>query len=202
MKTMKTEVGFEMKGITPLRTHSAALVDPMDLYAREVKLLQKKRTKTEGDDEQVAFLEARGGMYVEDIDGVKTIVAPTRNIKAMLRDAGKARRLGTAIEDVLQVVETDFTFSGPTDPDERARTPEYRDRRVVSANPGGRTNTKTIRTRPVFHDWKIVGKLVFANGKFNADELYEVMELAGISGCFERFDGYGQFEVSRWEVVS
>ena len=198
MKTMKTEVEFEMKGITPVRTHSAALVDPMDLYAREVKLLQKKRTKTEGDDEQVAFLEARGGMYVED----GKIIAPTRNIKAMLRDAGKARRLGTAIEDVLQVSETDFTFSGPTDPDERARTPEYRDRRVVSANPGGRTNTKTIRTRPVFHDWKISGKLVFANGKFNADELHEIMELAGISGCFERFDGFGQFEVSGWEVVS
>jgi hypothetical protein len=169
----------------------------MDPYQREIKLLQKKRTKSEADDEQLAFLEARGGMYVE---GGK-IISPKRNIKAMLRDAGKARRLGTAIEDVLQVTETDFTFSGPTDPDERARTPECRDRRVVSANPGGRTNTKTIRTRPIFEDWKISGRLIFANGKFTAADLKEVMQLAGISGCFERFDGFGQFELTGWEVA-
>lgn len=194
---MKTEVTFEMTGTTPLRTHSAALVDPMCLYTREIKVLQKKRNKTETDDEQLAFLEARGGMYVED----GKVIMPTRNLKAMLRDAGKSKRLGTAIEKNLQVLESELVFGGPQDPEERARLGDCRDRRVVSANPGSGKKTKTIRTRPIFRDWKVSGRFIFATGALNPDELKEVMELAGISGCCERFDGFGQFEVTEWQVT-
>lgn len=195
---MKTEILFEMTGTTPVRTHSAALVDPMDPYTRELKPLLKKRTKTEADDEQMAFLEARGSMYVED----GKLVMPERNIKAMMSDAAKSKRLGTTCKKNLQVSRTTFTFSGPQDPDERAKDAEYRDRRVVSANPGSSSGTKTIRTRPLFDDWAVTGKLVFPTGILDVTDLKEIMMLAGISGCCERWDGFGQFEVTKWEVVS
>lgn len=193
---MKTEINFELTGITPLRTHNGQMADPMDPYTRELKPLVKKRTKTEADDERIAFLQARGAMYVED----GKIVIPDRNIHAMFRDAASVKRLKAKCIRFLRVFDVELTFDGPQDPDERAKDPNLRDRRLVNGNPASSRASKVIRNRPIFNEWSITGRLVFPTGEFNVQDLKDIMELCGVSGCCERFDGFGQFDLTKWEV--
>lgn len=166
----------------------------MDPYAKKIKELAKKRTRTEPEEFKLRELEARGGMYTHK----NKVTMPAENVKAMLADAGKQFRQGSTVKKAVNMT-TEFlklTFEGPTDPDVRAADVEYRDERIVSLNP--QTKTKGVRTRPIFREWKVSGTLRFNEAVISKDELKAIFEAAGISGFCERHAGFGQFELTKF----
>ena len=187
---------WAIQGLTPLRTHSAALADNLDTYAKAIKGLSKKRNKTEEDERELNRLEARGGMYVNN----GKVVLPAGNIKAALVDAAKSERKGESAKRSLQVGnDVQFSFDGPTSPDDRAVDPACYDRRIVSLNP--QRGTKGSRTRPIFSGWAASGTVLLDDVGIDPKDVERFLALVGLMGLCEKHGGFGQFEVKKFEEL-
>ena len=181
-----------------MRTHDGLLADPLNPAVVQIKAITRKgKKKTDDDERETRVLEARGGMYVRPGG---EIYFPGTNIKAAIKDAAKRVKQGRMVEDGVQVPDRlKFTFSGPTDPGERARDPRYVDSRIVSLNPT--TKSKGIRTRPIFEDWKISGTIEFDDEILDAAAVKSHLEYAGFRGLAENHDGFGRFVVTVFEPI-
>ena len=189
---------FEIVGTSTLRTHNGQLADPLNPAVIQIKAITRKgKKKTEDDEREARMLEARGGMYVRP-DG--EIYFPGANIKTSIKDAGKRVKQGRLVEDGVQVPDNlKITYSGPTDPGERARDPRYVDSRIASINPS--TGAKGVRTRPIFDDWKIEGVIEFDDELIDAASIKSHLEFAAFRGLAEHHGGFGRFDVTVFEPI-
>jgi hypothetical protein len=185
------QVEIELTGQTPLLMHNPHLVDPEFPITREIKALSAKRKKTDEDYAQIALLEWRGGLYVED--GV--IVEPVAKVRKCLVEAARISKQGKDMERalILDGITVPLDYDGPTDLDELYATPEFVSRLSV-----GVRGNRVMRTRPQFMPWalKVSGVLIQDAG-LNFEHLEQIAVLGGraIGIGDNRVNGYGRFDV-------
>jgi hypothetical protein len=186
--------------------HNERLADPLDPFTRAMAQLTGKRKKTEADHMEIAHLEFLGSMYTNpvitspaDVNGqVPTI--PAWNMVSCLQDGGKRHKRGA---DVLRGIypRDEFAtfefsdpasgdpYSGPLGAEELWKAGTFGLRKGVVI--GGR---KTMRTRPLFTDWRASIVIEYDTTIFDLDTIRTIWSDAGkFSGLGDRRPVLGRF---------
>ena len=85
-RTLKVEI----VGTAPLIMHNGQTADPLNRYAKAMAEISGKRSKTEADLEQMAWLDFIGSLYM----GTDGPVVPGRLIEAAIVEGAKKSKLG------------------------------------------------------------------------------------------------------------
>lgn len=140
-------------GRTPLVVHNIRLANPLDAYAKALKAITSKRTKTEDDLLELLRIEWEGGLYFDTEIGP---YLPISYPMACLKQAGAITRLKTAIGRGVTLMADDggdrlpIAYDGPRTIDEMWERDEHRDVRPVKIG-----QSRTLRSRPRFPEWAI-----------------------------------------------
>lgn len=166
---------------SPLLMHNERLADPLDPIALEIGKISKKRGKTEADHLAIARLEFAGGMYHNDDLGP---VIPGWHVVRCLQNAGKQHKLGASVlRGVTPVsMEAPVQYDGP-----REIAAMWEDGRFALRKSVGIGGSRTMRTRPVFVDWKLDVELEVDLTVLDPEKINQLAEEAG------RYQGIGDY---------
>jgi hypothetical protein len=179
----------QMTGTTPLVMHNIRLADKDDDFARQIAVINKKRSKTEADYAQIAHLEFLGGLYWDPTVGLHV---PTFNVLRSWEMGGTLTKQGKAlIQSVAITTElTPIEYEGPRKPEELWQQEAFRFRRLV------RVQRATVtRMRPIFRRWAASLEVEVEEAALDPDAFVRVVETAGkVAGLGDaRKLGYGRF---------
>lgn len=162
MKVLLKASGLTADGGTPLVVHNERLADPLDSCTQAVAGVSKKRNKTLADHEEIARREFFGGLYTEPpleltdkgnlVSNGQVVVVPAWNVLRCLQDGATRQKRG---KDVLRgvqplVVNPALVYDGPAHPEELWKSRAFALRKTV-----GVQRSRTVRTRPIFTDWRL-----------------------------------------------
>jgi len=135
---------FDAIGVRPLLVHNIRLANPLDQYAREMRVINARRNKTVEDLAALARLEFEGGLYINEAGPF----IPSTWVEAALKRAATLTRQGTAVERAV-LIGDDFplAYDGPRDAAALWGAGFY-DSRMVRIN-----KSRVLRTRPMFARW-------------------------------------------------
>jgi hypothetical protein len=184
------EIEFTVKGAAPLILHSGDLCDPLNPYAKRMKEITSKRTKTEADFQTLYDLEWEGSLYRDEDDRP---IIPGENIEAMLTQAGKKRRLGDAFKaGLLCDGEWTLDHDGPKTFDKLKADRRFRDVRKVKIK-----QNSVMRCRPIFSPWSLKFTIKYLPDLLNESQVVEAVKVAGqIIGLGDYRPKYGRFVVA------
>jgi len=174
-----------VSGLSALIMHNGRLADPLDEWAKKLKKLTAKKSKTDDDHELIGEVEWEASMYWTEGLG---IYLPSMNIARMLLDAAKKIKLGRQTPGILVENEVGFKVEhrlGNTRGIEKMRKdPEYRYR--CCAGVAGR---KIMRTRfrvPAPYTVKFTVLLDYS--LLDLEQFREIVAIAGhqIGWCDQR----------------
>ncbi len=171
---------------SPLLMHNERLADPIDPYTRWLAELTGKRKKTERDHEEIGRREYIGGGYWQNDGGVggdqSEPFIPTWNIIRCLQQGATKFKLGKhVIRGIVPITEeTPLMYDGPRDVDELWKSGLFYSRKGVSVG-----QSRVIRTRPCFENWKIECELELDLTILDPDTVDYIADNAG------RFEGLG-----------
>ena len=164
-----------MMGTAPMLVHNAQLSDPLNKWAKEMKKVSSKRTKTEDDHLELSRLEFYGGMYYDTDLGP---VIPAMNIEATLVNGAKKIKLGKAVTQGLRITDqvTPIIYKGPRDMaglwgDGES---EFVNRSSVKVG-----MSRVMRTRPMFPNWALEVSGVYDESIFDEDVINEICTYSG-----------------------
>lgn len=190
-------IDVALRGLTPIVMHSDRLADPLEDITREIKKLSKRTDKDDEKNEQIARLEAEGGLWIGG-DGKVCIL--DRAIKKAIRTAGAKRKLGMIFKQAV-IIDEDFalSFDGDTLPiKDLAASREHRLRESVVV-----AQRRVMRTRPLLRNWAARGQLTLILGwGANVEDVKWALEAAGLLiGLGDKRPEYGRFRVEKFEAV-
>ncbi len=196
MKVLLKLDGSTATGGAPLVVHNERLADPLDEIVRKIAAISKKRNKTEADHLEIARLEFLGGLYTNG----NGPCLPAWNILRCLQDGAKRHKRGV---DVLRGVyplaeHADLKYDGDKqrDPDEMWKEGTFSLRKTV-----GIQRARTMRTRPMFHEWSAELPVEVDPVVFDLDTLRNCWKDAGTyAGIGEMRPVYGRFTATIEEV--
>lgn len=167
------KLNIELEGMAPLLMHNGQLADPLNSFARQMKEISSIRIKTDEHHRQMATIEARGGLYVDEDN---KICIPGQMIHASVINGGKFQKLGTALKRAFRVIEQscEFDYEGPTDPDSYIKAPGNTFRALV-----GVQTSRIARTRPIFTKWSVRFTALLDEEQVNAKDFMRAVEDAG-----------------------
>jgi hypothetical protein len=170
---MKTLI-VEVEGIRPLILHNGQSADPLNPYAKELKRLSKKRTKTDDDHKAIADLEWEAGLYWEDEIGV---YMPSDNIFTAFQEACKKVKLGR--QSIAAFVDHELGVS--LEFDGNGRMEEMRkDPRFIFRKPVTIGQSRVMRTRPrIPTGWKATIRFLLDGNLMDQEQFEEVMHICG-----------------------
>ena len=186
MKNIK----ITLTGTSPMLCHNPRLADPDDKWARDIKVITDKKTKTEDDRKAIERLEWFGGLYTDD--NLPGPVFPTASIRKCFIAAAKIVRKGRDVERALAFTEylVPIAYDGPRDITDLYKQKAYHSRLPVRIG----TN-RIMRVRPQFPIWSVVAHAVLLEDVMDFVALRRVIERAGLAEGLgdNRVNGYGRF---------
>jgi len=199
MKYLLRLDGRTDEGGSPLIMHNERLSDPLDPITRELAAVTSKRKKTEADHEEQARIEFYGGLYtdppivsVETIDDYEgRVVLPAWNIFRSLQDGAKQIKRGRDIlRGVIPLAEyVPLEYEGPEHPVELWQAGGFFLRKGVGVG-----QSKVMRTRPIFTDWRAELEIEVDANVLDGDTLAECWRRAGVyAGLGDMRPVYGRF---------
>lgn len=162
-------------GTAPMLVHNARLADPLDKWAKELKKVSGKRTKTEDDHLEMSRIEFMGGLYYDNDLGP---VVPAMNIEAALVGGAKKIKLGKAVTQGLRITDqvTPIAYQGPRELDALWGNGESDHVHRASVKVG---MARVMRTRPMFNNWALEASGIFDESIFDEDVINEICTYAG-----------------------
>ena len=192
------ETKVKITGISPTLMHNNQAVNPLSNYAKQMSAIHKKKNKTDEDHTDLLKIEWESALYYLPETGP---FWPSANIEAMLRDAAKKLKLGTAVKQSVIVLPTEIPlqYTGPRDlaklkelafSGEQHSGEQYQDIRPVQVK------TSTVnRCRPRFNKWSMTFTVIADDTVFNIDDIVQILSIAGSKiGLSDYRPRYGRFE--------
>lgn len=187
MKVLLKLDGRSKAGGSPLVMHNERLADPLDDIVRAIAAISKKRNKTEADHLEIARQEFEGGLYTNG----NGPCLPAWNILRCLQDGAKRHKRGA---DVLRGVypvadHADVIYDGPRETEALWKDGSFALRKTV-----GIQRARTMRTRPIFRDWRSELLVEVDPTIWDLDTLANCWKDAGVyAGIGEMRPVYGRF---------
>lgn len=184
---------FELKGRAPLLMHNGRLADPLNPYTVALKRATEVKKKTETQHQEVARLEFLGGLYL-NADGEPII--PCENIEAMVKYAGRRKKLGQECERaVVCLGDPGLVLGGGNWPKGETALWEWKNHVLAFRKTAGMRGSTVVRTRPMFATWTLRVELQLDTTMMNPDTLKDVLKIAGREiGLGDWIPRYGRFE--------
>ena len=195
------EQKFKAIGITPLATHNNQTANPLNPYAKVLKILTSKRKKTDQDVMEIARIEWEAGLYLHE--GIVAI--PARCLDATFLKAAKKTKNGVKYKEGAMVLEDycPLNYRPPKikikennqipnpELDRFYGTTNYQDMVKVG-------NSMILRTRPIFNEWSLEFTMMFDENIFDLRTIKDIIETAGkyVGFCEER-PRKGKFEIEK-----
>lgn len=182
---------FTIQGVAPLLMHSDVTANPLSEGAKALKAVTSKREKTDEDYVEISRLEFIYSCYFDD----GRYIIPAANIEACLLVSAKMFKLGTIIKQAL-IIPDDAAFKFPDDkkePEQLFANKKYIDIWTVKVQ-----QSKNVRTRPIFHEWKCSFEAYLDTDKMNPEQLKDIIINAG------RYVGLGDYRprFGRFELIN
>lgn len=188
-RTMLKKMKIKLVGVCPLIMHNGQLADPLNQYAKAMKEVSSKRSKTDDDHQQMSHIEFMGGLYVDDKG---QFIVPEDVVEAVIVDGAKKSRAGKVATAAI-FCDGDFKltkYEGPKDAEARFNE-GYLLRKAVRVQ-----QARVMRTRPKFANWEATGTIVFDTEQLNEADVKKFLEIAGRqSGIMDHRPKYGRFDV-------
>lgn len=195
--------GHTDKGGAPLIMHNERLADPLDPFAQWIAERSRKRGKTLADHEAMGYGEFGGGLYtnppltVEDYmqpNGQKyDVCLPSWNVLRCLQDGAKRHKRGPDVLRGVYPIDPNtppLDYDGPTQPHELWKAGTFALRKTV-----GVQRSRTVRTRPIFTDWRFELDVEVDMTVFDVHTLRMVWHDSGIyCGIGDMRPVYGRFD--------
>jgi len=183
----------------PLILRNGHLADPLNCWAKAIKKISSKKTKTDEDHEEMSRLDFIGGLYIID-KGV--LVIPSDNIEMMVGEAARKLKLGKEVKSSLTCMEdAPIIFTGPQDPEKLYRYKDgmHRHRALVGLGTGKKT--KVLRCRPKFPVWALEFSVTTETEFLPVDQVRQFLDIAATrTGFMERRPKYRRFIVEKFEA--
>lgn len=170
--------------------HNGQTANPTNKWAKAMKAVSGKRSKTDADYEELARLEFLAGMYM----GPNGPIIPATNIDAMVINAAKKLKEGMiAKSGVFCLSPSDMEYEGPRTADGLWLDERFRFVALVRVS-----TARVARTRPIFNEWSAVVKLNIEDTAVNATRVDQWMSIAGLQvGLGDWRPQYGRFSAER-----
>lgn len=180
---------YTIAGVRPLLMHCDQMSDPLNKWARALREISKKRTKTDDDHLEMSRREWFGGLYWAADLGVHV---PERCLERMMRDAASKTRRGKDVVSGMIVQDpAPLEFKGPKDPEALWAHGGYVLRASVGVN-----SSRVVRSRPMFPDWRLSFTVEYDESILDADALDGFVNVAGRQiGLGDWRPKYGRFTV-------
>lgn len=142
-------VKLSLIGETPLLLHNGQLADPLNEWAKRIKVVAGKRKKTDADHQELARLEWFGSLYTEN----GKIVIPGEVVEATIVSGAKKQRRGEQAKRGVVCIGNFPLRNGGADLgnlDKLWESGKYHLRSLVSVG-----QATVCRTRPKFDEWAV-----------------------------------------------
>lgn len=169
--------------------HNGRLADPLNPFAKNLKELTSKRTKTDSDHAKISELEWHGGLYV-DPEGRPCV--PGENIESAFVASAKKLKLGKVAQAaILSDGLWPLVYDGPTEPDALFADARFRDVRGVKVG-----QARVMRTRPIFRVWELKFDVAYESDDLNEGQVIQMLEIMSKAiGLGEYRPKFGRFRV-------
>lgn len=170
-------------GTRPLLMHNVQLASPMNYYAKMMKEISAKKTKTEDDRRSMAQIEFYGGLYIDSVVGP---YIPGEMILASTIEGGRLTKRGRHVERAVNVCDliNPLIYPGPRTADELwgDGSTEFVDMRSVRVG-----QSRVDRTRPIFNIWQVEFNILVDSEVLDFGDMSRVLRDAG------EFAGFGDY---------
>jgi hypothetical protein len=184
------ELRIELSGLKPMLQHNGRLANPLDPYTQVVKSLAAKRKKTDEDLASLLSAEARAAAY-ETHDSLLGL--PTGNVWASIYNAATAYRRGADIKRALSyqdIIEPVLVDGESVDVEVFLKGIGKVDIRPVAV-----ARAKTLRARPIVHNWSTVHHFDLMEDVIDVRDLVPILGRAGrLVGVGDWRPTYGTFD--------
>lgn len=187
-------VTYKLSSSAPLILHSGQTADPLNKWAKAIKLISGKRKKTDADYLEMARLEFFAGLYM-DKDGP---ILPSMVIDALIVNSAKKSRDGmTAKSGVFCLEHARLEYDGPRTAEELWADESFHFSALVRVG-----TARVARMRPNFRDWLANVTVNFETSLVNPKQIYEWLVTGGTQvGLCDWRPQYGRFTVSKVEPM-
>ncbi len=198
-------ITVEIEGTRRLLMHSGRLANKYDPIVKEIASYTKKKSKmTESDDDRVAYLKFKGGMYFDDEMGP---FIPSDSLLKTIQEGAAARKQGKDVQAGVQLVDEigyKLQYQGPRDVDALwSFTDKGGFRSFVDIRLGVVNRGRIPIVRPIFpKGWKVqFDLLLIEESGLTPDDIRAAIDRAGLlKGLGDYRPRYGLFRVTKFEV--
>jgi hypothetical protein len=165
---------FQIKGICPIILHNGRMANPLDPWAKKLKEISSKRSKTDADHEQMAKIEWHASLY---LDKEGRLILPAMMIEAALVNGSKKFKLGQQAKAGLFVdshAVLEFDGQGLSDAQLWDRGENTFTTGCVI---GGKSRVQRTRFRA--DDWAAKVAVTFDDGLFNPAQVKDIFAVTG-----------------------
>lgn len=188
-----------IRGIRPLLMHNGQLKDPLNPWAKKLKVATSKKAKSDDDIIEVGRIEFEGSMYFDPTYGP---ILPVDNLQSCIIEGARKRKMGKQFEALVEVVEPDdvegykLDYTGPRDVEGMWSDPKFRFRKDAKIG-----QSSVMRTRPRFPTgWKCKFKVEVIDGGATPAQLRQALDDAGtMIGIGDWTPKYGRFIVDKFD---
>lgn len=184
------KITYKLTSVCPMIFHNGQTADPLNQYARALKQISSKSTKTEADFKEMARIEFSAGLYMSQ-DGpiIPSYVIDAVIIKAAMNfKKGKQAKSGCVCLDHARL-----EYDGPRKAEQLWKDERFRFSRLVRVG-----QARIARMRPIFDQWNAEIVLLAEDTIVNEGQLDEWLYVAGTQvGIGDWRPKYGRFTVER-----
>lgn len=185
-------IKFKMTGVCPLMLNNPQTVNPMNEYAKALKELTSKRSKTDEDQNEIFHLKFLASCY---LNNKGQYIIPANMIAKSFEAGAKENKLGAKFQRSVFVFNDcllKFPENGCT-PEElwKNHSETYVDIRCV-----GVQKAKIVTARMIIPQWELTGELFFDETQLNKSQIWLAMKNAGSRygiGTYRQL--YGRYDI-------
>lgn len=183
-------VTYKLEGSAPFIQHNGQTADPTNKFAKLLKQVSSKRSKTDADYEEMARIEFMAGLYM-DTSGP---VIPSFMVDALVIAGAKKSKEGQMAKSGCFCLEhAKLEYDGP-----RADTELWADERFRFSAIVRVGTARIARMRPIFRDWSASVTLNVDDGVINVARVDDWLAAAGTQiGVGDWRPQYGRFTAKR-----
>ncbi len=183
---MPTSKTFTITSLTPMLMHCGQTVDVLNPFAKALKKVSAKRSKTDDDHALMAHIEWWAGLYLDKPANISAdlsvsaeagtkIVLPAHLLDSVLREGARRSKMGkSAAAGVIVEGDGIFSHDGPKDLNKLAQDGRFVHRAAVKVGAA-----KVMRTRPIFTSWSVEFTICFDESIMDLEQIIQSLDNAG-----------------------
>jgi hypothetical protein len=183
-------VSYKLTSSAPLIAHNGQTADPLNKWAKALKLISSKRAKTDADYEEMARIEFMAGLYM----GEGGPIIPAFVLDPVVVNGAKKSKEGMVAKSGCFCLEhARLDYDGPRTADELWNDEQFRFSALVRVG-----NARVSRMRPIFRNWGAIVTLHVEDTMVNVSRVDAWLDAAGTQvGIGDWRPQYGRFTAER-----